>query len=75
MARLKDLTIPELKIVAGDPDCQMTVRRKAEATMRKMARLASGFPALNEEARKGSAGHLHGKFLPKLRAARSRGWE
>lgn len=75
MAKLNDLTIPELKIVAGDPDCQMTVRRKAEVVMRKLAAQASGFKALNDQAKKASRGHFFGNTLPKLQAERARRWE
>jgi hypothetical protein len=36
---LKDATLPELQAIAADPDMQLTVRKAAERTIRKIRRM------------------------------------
>lgn len=44
LAELKKMTIPELREVIKDPDMQLTVRRQAERTLRKILSMASQQP-------------------------------
>jgi hypothetical protein len=69
---LSRMDADKLRQVVQAHDVQLTVRARAAKLLAKVTMDASGFPALNREARSASRGHFVRQVLPGIRARQER---